>query len=244
MSSAQIWALTHTGLVRRRNEDYFGATGLLPGNIEGECQTTGRTRIPVLAAVADGMGGHPCGDIASRLAIESLLAAEPSDTATLIEAVCVAENAIFSAMRELPDSFGMGATLSAVLLSHGSLIVANVGDSPVYEIVEGRLTRLSIDDNPLSVSIQGLPSSILTQCLGGDSKIRGNDVHIYEDQEAGQRDFLICSDGLSSFVDRASIIAAIDIQRPEESLETLLARALEVGAPDNVTIMWVRSYIS
>ena len=82
MTTARICAATHMGLVRSRNEDGYGATGLLASRADGELVGAIVARLPLLAVVADGLGGHPSGDIASALAVEHLLAAKPKTQPT------------------------------------------------------------------------------------------------------------------------------------------------------------------
>ena len=94
----RIWAATHTGLVRRRNEDCYGATGLPAVETDGEVVATEVLGEPCLAVVADGLGGHPCGNVASRLAVDHLLAAQPAQPDELVAAVHLANEAIYEAM--------------------------------------------------------------------------------------------------------------------------------------------------
>src|SRR4051794_38527098 len=102
--------MTHTGAVRRRNEDYFGATELSGSPVDGEAVSVvvrGRT---CLAVVADGLGGHPDGDFASRLAVEHLIAANPTDPDGLVKAFHTANEAMYDEMLGPSGSLEMGTT--------------------------------------------------------------------------------------------------------------------------------------
>ena len=91
----------------------------------------------------------------------------------------------------------MGTTAAAVLIHDGGFAVVNVGDSVVFEFVDGRLVQLSVDDVPAGAgALPGLPSSIVTQTLGGTERLSTIEPHLYEgDLSAGGR-FMICTDGL------------------------------------------------
>jgi PPM family protein phosphatase len=194
----------------------------------------------VVAVVADGLGGHPRGEMASALAVDTVLAAEPMTVDELIVAVHEANQVIVDSMSAADGSVGMGTTVAAVLLSQGSLAVVNVGDSVVFELVDGRLVQLSIDDVPDGApgAIEW-PSALVTQTLGGDSELIEIEPHVHEDDDdrVGDRRLLMCTDGLTNFVAREQITDALRDADRKDVIGELIAQALAAGAPDNVTVM-------
>jgi len=230
---------THTGLVRGRNEDRAGLLSgqqLLRSELDGEVQVL-TSSAPVLAVVADGMGGHPCGDLASRLAVDHLLGESPISADELIVAVHEANRVLYSSMDD--ESRYMGTTIAAVLVDRDDVVsVVNVGDSPVYEFVDGGLVELttgdslSPDDDPF-----GLQAGTMTQALGGGGEYEEIEPHVHEDDIAGARRLLLCSDGLSNFVHPAEIIEVLTLWRGGDAVTALIDRALSAGAPDNVTVV-------
>jgi len=235
----RVCAGTHKGLIRSRNEDSYGATGLVPSRVDGTVVATDLAHLPGLSVVADGLGGHPSGDVASAFAVESLLTAGPADAAGLVAAVHAANRALVDHMSAVPTTRGMGTTVAAVLILREGLAVVNVGDSPVLELVGDRLIQLTVDDvAPLGGFTSG-PSSALTQSLGGGQSTREITPHVYEDRLSGARRLLLCSDGLTSFVRRELIVDALRNDDPRRAVETLLTLALESGGGDNVTCLVV-----
>lgn len=236
MIRTQVWAATHIGSVRDRNEDSYGATGLLVSRSDGEVVATEIVGEPCLAVIADGLGGHPCGDRASRLAVEHLLAAKPTSSDELVSALHEANELIYADMERADGCVGMGTTIAAVLADQGGLTVANVGDSAVFEFHDGRLHQLSVDDVPAgSDALPGLPSARVTQTLGGKARLSAIGAHVHEDSVDTERCFLLCTDGLTNFVPRAQIAEALALSEPA-AVEGLLSLAIAAGGLDNITI--------
>lgn len=230
--------MSHIGLVRKRNEDAFGGSSLPAPTGDGEVVFGESMTYPVLAVVADGMGGHQGGHIASRIAVQSVLDAKPEDAAALVDAVRYANEEIVAAMSDADGTVGMGSTVVAVLVHRDGIAVANVGDSPALEIIDGRLVQLTTDDvaggGP---GLPGIPSSVLTQALGGGARLQDVEVHLYEDDVAARRRLLLCSDGLTSYVPRSSIADALGMHDAEACLSELVRLALQAGGNDNITAL-------
>jgi len=238
MSTIRISAATHTGLVRRGNEDSYSATSLIASRRDGEVVSAVISNESCLAVIADGLGGHPCGEVASQLAVDHLLEAKPSDVPSLVAAVHAANGAIVAAMSHADKSIGMGTTLAAVLVREAGVAVVNVGDSAVFELVDDRLVQLSTDDVPAGRSgLPGLPSSIVTQTLGGGRELVEIEPHLYEDDLGSARRLLLCSDGLTNFVPRDQVADALRRHDGEDAIRVLVGLALAAGGPDNVTVM-------
>lgn len=176
----------------------------------------------------------------SRIAVETIVGARPTDVESLAKAICQANEAIVSSMSPDAENVGMGTTVVALLVTEQSLVVANVGDSSAWELIDGRLVQLSTDDSPPDrPSLPGVPSYIVTRTLGGGPRFVDIEPHMLEDPIDGDRTILICSDGLPNFVDRHAIATTL---QPSEaaSSEALIQLALEAGAPDNVTVAVLR----
>lgn len=107
-------------------------------------------------------------------------------------------------------------------------MITNVGDSSVWELVDGRLIRLSTDDSPAGTNaLPGVPSFVVTETLGGGRVLVDVDPH---------RCLLICTDGLTNFVDRVAIAAALRGADVAGGLRAFVDLAISAGAPDNVTV--------
>ncbi|GAA0432290.1 hypothetical protein Aca07nite_19350 [Actinoplanes capillaceus] len=217
---------THVGRVRRRNEDSYYL---------GE----------FLVAVADGLGGHVAGDLASSTAIEALKPydreVDPADLAdTLGEAVASADRALRRKVREQPESAGMGTTMVALLRSGTAAVVANVGDSRVYLMRDGSLARITEDHTyrflvAAADAIPELPGR-LARFLDGRKDGRSPDLTAVS-LSPGDR-VLLCTDGLSSYVPEPVIRDALrSAASPEQATEALISGTLDRGAPDNVTVL-------
>lgn len=232
----QIFAATHVGSVRGENEDHYGATALAASRVDGEVVTTEVAELPCLAVIADGLGGHPCGEIASAIAVERILAAKPADPTTLVTSVHEANQAIVDAMSHDAGSVGMGTTVAAVLVHQAGLTAVNVGDSAVLELVEDRLEQLSTDDSLVGrASLPGLPSAVVTQTLGGARNLIEVDPHVHTDDLVPPRRLLLCTDGLTNFVPRHGIADVLRHRDPKQVVGELVALALAAGGPDNLT---------
>ncbi len=215
-------ARTHIGLVKQRNEDSFYL---------GER----------LFAVADGLGGHPAGDVASATVIEAL---HPYDrhvgseelVDTLGRGVAEANAALRRRTSADGELAGMGSTLVALLLGGSAAALANIGDSRAYRMRDGGLKRLT-DDHSLGrlISDPALAGR-LTRFIDGRPDGRSPDLTVLE-VLPGDR-FLLCSDGLTAVVTDDLIAEALrTISNPVGTAEHLAARAVGAGGPDNVTVL-------
>lgn len=222
-------ARTHTGLVRRRNEDSVYA---------------GRS----LLAVADGLGGHIAGDIASATVIDALRRhdheVDSADiAATLGRAVNEANSALGNKIHADPQLAGMGTTLVAMLWSHTTAALANIGDSRAYQLLgRSQLVQLTEDHTYGNLlgdarSVPDLPAR-LSRFLDGRVDGRSPDLTV-RSLQPGDR-FLLCSDGLSAVAPFASILDTMrSMGNPGETADGLAALAIEHGGPDNITVIVV-----
>ncbi len=231
-------AITHPGLVREGNEDAFL---VWPDSH--------------LAVVADGMGGHQGGEIASAIAVESIRDAlvkqgSASDVEHGSEMVCQAVETAHARINQLSDSQvelrGMGTTIVALWVLGEKALVVHVGDSRLYRLRDAKLEQITGDHslaqelkNRGILDTQGMQTfpnkHILTQALGGKKQIRP-DASVL-DVRPGDR-FILCSDGLSDFVDKKLMAAFLGTPSPPEvQARTLVEAALGNGGEDNVTVV-------
>ena len=225
------WATsTHPGLVRDHNED-----SVLPdvdGNAPG----------PILVAVADGMGGHAAGEVASRLAIEAISDSE----AAVEERVVEANRAVMEAAESRPDQLGMGTTLTAgVFAPEGTLRVGHVGDSRLYLFRGSNLVQVTRDHSLVAEYLaSGAISAeeaahhpqrnVITRALGidWDIVVDSHTVHL----RTGDR-VLVCSDGLTSMVPDEDIATMLlEQSAAQPACWALIEAANNAGGEDNITV--------
>jgi protein phosphatase len=229
-------AISHTGKVRSNNQDsgYSGAN---------------------LFAVADGMGGHAGGDVASSLAIHRLKELDqpyPSPAAAeraLRDAIADTATELIDTVAVRPELAGMGTTVSAIVMVDDYAVIAHIGDSRVYLYRDDALTQITTDHTFVQRLVDSgriTPEearyhprrSVLMRVLGDMDPDPEIDAFVMQTQP-GDR-WLICSDGLSGVVDAAHTAKALGQGlAPGRTADILLKQALDGGAPDNVTIVLV-----
>ena len=222
----KVFALSDLGLVREGNED----SGLVSSN---------------LVAVADGMGGHAGGEVASTIAITALTAKEISED-SLLTVTKEIDLAILNRTNAQPDLAGMGTTLTALHINKDSVELLHVGDSRCYAFTGGKLNQLSNDHTVMQELIdQGRITpeeavshpqrSLLTHALMGDSGFEPV-IQLYPIKLGDQ--FLICSDGLTGVLSDFEIAKILKKYSGQDLVENLVAETKAKGAPDNVTVIW------
>ncbi len=231
--------LTHVGLRRELNEDtYYG---------DGELG---------LWLVADGMGGHEYGEVASALAREAIVR-EVRAGASLQQAIRTADEDIIRASRERGDALPMGTTVVAARIggpapAAARFEVAWVGDSRVYLWRDGQLAQLSQDHSYVqeligkgAISVEQARShphrNVVTQALGVTDPRELNVETMSGELGVGMQ-LLLCSDGLTEEVDDArigAILSRLDCSA-QECVDELVSAALDGGGSDNITVVLVR----
>ena len=227
-----IWAGgAHIGRVRPNNEDAFYPE-----------QDGGADRL--LAAVADGMGGHAGGEVASRTAVAAAVETE-GPPESRVEA---ANRAVMAAVLADPGLAGMGTTLTLAEFGPGGrLALGHVGDSRAYLLRGGRLDQITTDHNMAQELVdQGEitkeearnhpRSSWLTQALGFEDKLDVEAGSI--DLEAGDR-LMLCSDGLHGELPDGEILSLLGSGAPSDAVWGLIEAANLAGGRDNITVMVV-----
>ena len=202
---------------------------------------------PRLLALADGMGGHAAGEVASNVVISTLTHLDedrPVDDllSTLRDATAAANNNLRAMVEQDPNLDGMGTTLTALLFAGSRVGLVHVGDSRAYLVRNGQLAQITHDDTFVQalidegrLTVEEASShpqrSLILHALNGaevepDLSIR--EVRI------GDR-YLLCSDGLSDVVSPDTLLEALSLPDPHESADRLVELALRAGGPDNVT---------
>jgi protein phosphatase len=224
-------AATSVGRVRQVNEDsYFAAAPLF--------------------VVADGMGGHGAGNVASRIAIEEMAgcaALRPLFAEAVLTALEHANRHIIE--RDEANRMGTTVTGLAALEAAGGdhLMVFNIGDSRVYRLSGHRLEQVTVDHSEVEeLVLAGIITreqarthprrNVVTRALGSDTGLHPD--HWLLPAVAGDR-YLICSDGLFSELPDAAIAPLLTAADPQQSAEALVAAAVEAGGRDNVTVVVV-----
>lgn len=226
-----IWAIaTHRGLVRDSNQDSVYPT------------TGGAGSGPLLVAVADGMGGHAGGEVASRIAIETVIA---NTDLTIAERIIEANEKIATESHADPSLTGMGTTVSVARIEEdGSATIGHVGDSRVYLLRAGVLRQLTRDhtlvaqwiaDGRLTPEEAAVhpQRSMLMRAVGHGRPL---DVDVIEEPlQSGDR-LMICSDGLSGMINDELITELLSRGTAEESVWALVEAANRAGGHDNITV--------
>ena len=205
---------------------------------------------PRLAAVADGMGGHAAGEVASQIAITVLRELESAAIAddvisTMRSTLDHANSELRRSAAEDKKRAGMGTTLTALLAVGDHLGLLHIGDSRAYLLHDGALTQVTHDQTYVQMLVDAgkiTPEqayehpkrNVVLQSLDGDPDI-DPDVSLIE-AVLGDR-WLLCSDGLSGVVDQSAIEASLLIPDRDQAAQRLIDLALAAGAPDNVTVV-------
>jgi serine/threonine protein phosphatase PrpC len=239
-------AFTHQGAVRASNEDTIAVGDWITSEpMAAPVRLEHTVAAPLICLVADGMGGHAAGEVASRTVAEHLSrrAVDATDEAGLAALLRDADAELFALMQEHPAWRGMGTTVAGISVAPERVMAFNVGDSRVYRIDEGALVQLSTDDTPGPKLADGrtaaMTSNLITQSLGGAYQPAGIEPHVLsEPPEHGAR-YLICSDGLSDLVDRTAIEELLEGD-DEATAQALFEAAMARGGDDNISLILLR----
>lgn len=245
----QIVAYSHAGAVRAVNEDavLVGDLILEPSRAE-QVHEQRSTAGSVAIVVADGMGGHRGGAVASRRVVEALLESfrgECLDTGQVTAILREVNAQLFSAMETAPDLMGMGSTVAGVLCRGQKALVFNVGDSRVYRVQDNLLEQLTEDDTRQPVSYGEPPgtreerSTAITQALGGATRFLQISPHVREIRLRVGTVLVVCSDGLFDGVPQETLESAIGDDL-DESTRRLTQAAMDAGGRDNISVVLVR----
>ncbi|HZO71382.1 MAG TPA: Stp1/IreP family PP2C-type Ser/Thr phosphatase [Ktedonobacteraceae bacterium] len=237
--------LTDVGRKRPHNEDNMAYV------IPKDPQVMARKG--ALFIVADGMGGHAAGEVASEIAVDTVSNVYYQDDSediavSLLHAIKRTNALIHQRAAENMLRSGMGTTCVAAVLRGNMVLIANVGDSRAYLVRRGQVRQVSQDHSWVEEQVRaGLLTrdqahshaqrNVITRSLGTQTDV---EVDIFSEQLEDGDTLLLCSDGLSGYVPEEELRAIVDQYAPQESVYRLVERANENGGPDNITAVVVR----
>lgn len=232
-SFVRVTALTHRGRVRADNEDTI-VVGDWVSVVDMSEVRQSRHALdgPFVCAIADGMGGHRAGEVASRY-VARRIAGEPeqlTDTAGTIETLQAINSELYRAMQADEDLLGMGTTVVGLVFAP-RLVWFNVGDSRLYRYESSQLRQISVDDTP-----SGPRSGLLTQSLGGALPPSPIMPHVGEGELTSPSRFLLCSDGLSDMLEDADIEDCMHLPDLDAAAQ-MFNLAMRAGGADNISIV-------
>lgn len=231
-----FYSLTNQGLVRSSNQDAHA-------HFENDFFS--------IFVLCDGMGGHQAGEVASHLAVDTVIEfftekSEEKDYADLLlEAVSLANQAVYAKGQSSPQYHNMGTTIVALLIAKTKAYIAHIGDSRLYLMRDSELRQITEDHSLVQNLVnKGLMTkedarhspekSALTRALGIDPEEK-TDLDLI-DLKAGDQ-LLLCSDGLSNMVEEEEIACLLKSEaEPREKAEKLMSMAIAGGGKDNITL--------
>lgn len=234
-------AITDIGRRRSVNQDYVYASDFPVGNL------------PNLYIVADGMGGHKAGEVASSYAVQKVVEAversvdaEPS--AILKKAVSYANYCLYEKSKEQEEYRGMGTTLVVLTISEEEAFALNIGDSRLYEINEKGIVQISEDHSLVAELVRKGELSIwearnhpdkniITRAMGIQGEVKVDEFPLYVKKK---NRYLLCSDGLSNMIGDTELYQIIRQEKPLYDIGTeLIRKANEHGGVDNIAVVLV-----
>jgi len=235
-------AKTDMGRVRENNEDKFDF-------YEPEGPEVSASK-GAFYAVADGMGGHSAGQIASELALKTIIRQYYRDTGSdvpqsLQSAIREANSLVYETARAIPDRAGMGTTLTAAIIRNDELFIAQIGDSRAYLLRDGRLHQLTEDHSWVAEQMrrgalteeEAATSpfrNVITRCIGTRPTV---EVDIRRFDLCDRDTILLCTDGLSGCVSDAEIATVLSQNDPSAAALRLVELSNENGGRDNITVV-------
>jgi len=235
-NDVSIGNLTHVGMERTENQDYYG---YYEPDDDREFDLRGR-----LIIVCDGMGGHAGGEVASRLAVNTLIETYKKGTdenvlESLRRAIEAANRAIWEEAQKRPELKGMGSTCVSIVLKKGMAYFGHVGDSRCYRLRGDEIKQLTTDHTLGAVGIRGKTEGVLSRAVGIEPHV---EVDVTVDHPEVGDIYLLCSDGLSRMTTDDKILEAVRAcgSNLDEAARSLIALANAGGGRDNVTTILIR----
>ncbi|MFQ3549226.1 MAG: Stp1/IreP family PP2C-type Ser/Thr phosphatase [Armatimonadota bacterium] len=239
-----IGAKTDLGRVRENNEDKYE---FFTPEEEDVLASKGS-----FFAVADGMGGHSAGQIASELALKTVIKSYYNDKSPVINeslrnAVKEANAVIYETSRAIVERNGMGTTLTALVIRGEEIFIAQVGDSRCYRLRDGNIEQITEDHSWVNEQVKrgGMTEeeammspykNVITRSLGNNPTV---EVDIFTDEIEPDDKYLLCSDGLSNLVTPDEIKNEMQKASASFAASNLVDIALDRGGHDNVTVLIV-----
>lgn len=250
ITSVQIAAYTHTGLYRKRNEDSMLVSGRVYSGASMEIPVSGIERmLPVILAVADGIGGSVAGDVASRSVLEYIAKGQiPDNEADLKELVTSSGKYLDMMVFENPALFGLGTTISGIICTQSDIIIFSCGDSRVYLRSEsGSLMLMTRDHSVVQEMIDAGTLTeekarshpfghIITSCISGGGTSPHPDIRTGRIRPKNGDRIVICTDGVWDYGGTEFMQAAAR-DDPITAVSHTREICMEKGAPDNITLI-------
>jgi serine/threonine protein phosphatase PrpC len=239
-------AKSDKGMVRELNEDSYKIITDCPG-------------VSFIFIIADGMGGHKSGDVASKTAVDfvsnyilqfpEVLSEKENITEGIRDIVKKANTDVYIESNKHESNTGMGTTFIIAVVSGNQLYIGHVGDSRVYAIREGRIKRLTTDHSYVEELIQTgsltreeaenhPDKNIITRALGCSEDI---EVDVYTHEMLPDDYIIMCTDGLTNKLSEVEIKETVEGSAgPEQACEQLIEKANEKGGEDNITVIIIK----
>lgn len=241
----EVFGLSDVGCIRELNEDCYCICGFGDNSERGFC------------ILADGMGGHNAGEVASQNAVKLIAeemnrlleSGEKEIPGQLSRAVSAANTGVYTMASENPIHRGMGTTVVTAFIDDGTAYVANVGDSRAYAVRDDEIVQITTDHSVVSeLVMRGTitkeearlhpQKNIITRAVGTDKSVR---TDIFEYNYSPGDVMIICSDGLSTMLDDNRILEIIKSKKTsEDTVNSLIAAAKDEGGLDNITVICIR----
>lgn len=232
-------------MVREINEDSYN---MIAGN----------EKTPYVFIIADGMGGHSCGEIASRAAVEYISDSMIRDSKRFMpKESCEAElrklvedtnSAVYQKSLERPEVNGMGTTLTMAVVVNTTITVAHVGDSRLYMVRDGSMQQVTEDHSYIEELVRKGSltreeaekhprKNVITRAVGCTPEL---EVDILSLEMKKNDIFLLCTDGLTNMLDEDEIYDTAKGNKPEVACEQLIEAAKKHGGEDNITVIVIK----
>lgn len=241
----EVFGLSDVGCIRELNEDCYCICGFGDNSERGFC------------ILADGMGGHNAGEVASQNAVKLIAeemnrlleSGEKEIPGQLSRAVSAANTGVYTMASENPIHRGMGTTVVTAFIDDGTAYVANVGDSRAYAVRDDEIVQITTDHSVVSeLVMRGTitkeearlhpQKNIITRAVGTDKSVR---TDIFEYNYSPGDVMIICSDGLSTMLDDNRILEIIKSKKTsEDTVNSLISAAKDEGGLDNITVICIR----
>jgi protein phosphatase len=245
---------TDIGRRRERNEDTFLLADLESQELHGETAKieSQLSRSGFLMSVADGLGGHPGGDVASRIAVKTLCDElirnhlEPDIKTRLVQGVEVANRRVREYATHNIEAQGLATTLTTAFIRNGTAYIAHVGDTRAYLLRQGWLTQLTADQTLAQYLLdlgqlaraKAVSQHILMQAVGTETSISPSFLRVDLQQNDS---LLLCSDGLFNKLSENEIIKVVnEVGDVEKATQRLIEQANSRGGEDNITMVLAR----
>jgi protein phosphatase len=219
----------------------------------------GKPGIPDAFVIADGMGGHKSGEIASKIAVEHISNAIESsiglfsgdkDAADYLKMLLEETNrVVYEKSLEYTGNNGMGTTLTVAVIIGKTMYIGHIGDSRLYLIRNGAINRVTTDHSYIEELVKNgtitrqeadrhPDRNIITRALGCSNKL---EVDIYTLEIEPSDSFLLCTDGLTNMLTEDEIMSIVCNNAPEAACEELVKRANQNGGEDNITVIVIKN---